>query len=75
MGYRGTSLTRNSLPSGPYSRTMPRAPWWSQGWGLLPTSEVPLYCGGALASGEGTTEMVLKALTFKMAQTKARNRS
>ena len=24
----GTSLTRNSNPLGPYSRTMPRALWW-----------------------------------------------
>jgi len=27
--YRGTSLIRNSAPLGPYSRTMPRALWWS----------------------------------------------
>jgi hypothetical protein len=27
--YRGSSLIRNSLPLGPYSRTMPRALWWS----------------------------------------------
>ena len=27
--YRGTSLVRNSLPLGPYSRTMPRALWCS----------------------------------------------
>ena len=27
--YRGTSLTRNSVPLGPYIRTMPRALWWS----------------------------------------------
>ena len=26
--YRGTSLIRNSPLVGPYSRTMPRAPWW-----------------------------------------------
>jgi len=25
LGYRGTSLIRNRLPLGPYSRTMPRA--------------------------------------------------
>ena len=27
--YRGTSLIRNSAPLGPYSRSMPRALWWS----------------------------------------------
>ena len=27
--YRGSSLIRNSALLGPYSRTMPRAPWWS----------------------------------------------
>ena len=27
--YRGTSLIRNCPPLGPYSRTMPRALWWS----------------------------------------------
>ena len=27
--YRGTSLRRNSGPLGTYSRTMPRALWWS----------------------------------------------
>ena len=26
--YRGTSLTRRSLPLGPYSNPMPRALWW-----------------------------------------------
>jgi len=26
--YRGTLLTRNSTPLGPYSRTMHRALWW-----------------------------------------------
>ena len=31
--YRGTSLTRNSPPLGPYSRTKPRALWWSKGGG------------------------------------------
>jgi hypothetical protein len=31
--YRGTSLIRNSAPLGPYSRTMPRALWWSYGGG------------------------------------------
>jgi len=29
--YRGTSLIRNRAPPGPYSRTMPRALWKSQG--------------------------------------------
>ena len=27
--YRGTSLIKTSAPPGPYSRTMPRALWWS----------------------------------------------
>ena len=27
--YRGTSLIRNSAPLGTYSRTVPRALWWS----------------------------------------------
>ena len=31
--YRGTSLIRNCPPLGPYSRTMPRALWKSQGGG------------------------------------------
>ena len=26
---RGTTLIRNSLPLGPYSRTMPMVLWWS----------------------------------------------
>ena len=29
LGYRGTSLIRNSAPLGPYSRTLPRALRWS----------------------------------------------
>ena len=29
MHYRGTSLIRNRVPLGPYSRTMPRLLWWS----------------------------------------------
>jgi len=29
VAYRGTSLIRNNAPLGPYSRTMPRALWWS----------------------------------------------
>jgi hypothetical protein len=29
MDYRGNSLIRNIAPIGPYSRTMPRALWWS----------------------------------------------
>ena len=39
---RGTSLNKNSAPPGPYSRNMPRAPWWSQRGGLFLMSEVPL---------------------------------
>ena len=33
---------RNNAPLGPHSRTMPMAPWWSQGRGLFLTSEVLL---------------------------------
>ncbi|KAJ1473209.1 hypothetical protein T484DRAFT_3365307 [Baffinella frigidus] len=40
--YRGTSLMRNRLPVGPYSRTMPRVLWWSWGGGQFLMSEVPL---------------------------------
>ena len=40
---RGTSLIRTSAPLGPYSRTMPRALWWSRGGALFLLSEVPLF--------------------------------
>jgi len=33
MSYMGTSLIRNRLPLGPYSRPLPRALWWSRGGG------------------------------------------
>ena len=42
--YRSTSLIRNSSPLGPFSRTVPRALWWSLGGALCMMSEVPLYC-------------------------------
>ena len=42
LDYRGTSLIRNCRPLGPYSRTMPRALWGSQGDGCFLMSEVPL---------------------------------
>ena len=42
-GYRGTSLTRNSALLGPYSRTLHRAIWGSQGGGRFRMSKVPLY--------------------------------
>ena len=41
--YRGTSLKRNRRRLGPYSRTMPRALWWSYGGGLFLMSKAPLY--------------------------------
>ena len=41
--YRGTSLIRNCLLVGPYSRTMPRALWWSKGGLQFLMSDVPLY--------------------------------
>ena len=43
--YRGTSLIRNSAPLGHYSRSLPRALWWSKGGGVFLMSEVPLYSG------------------------------
>ena len=43
VSYRGTSLIRNCLPLGPYSRAMPRALWWFLGGGAFLMSEVPLY--------------------------------
>ena len=39
--YMGPSLIRNRHPVGPYSRTMPRALWWSWGGGMFLMSEVP----------------------------------
>ena len=48
--YRGTSLIRNSAPVGPYSRTIPRALWWSQGVEPFLMSEAPLYSRLSLAS-------------------------
>ena len=33
--YRGTLQIKNSAPPGPYSRTMPRALWWSYGGGAV----------------------------------------
>ena len=41
--YRGTSLIRNRLLPGPYSRTMPRALWCSWGGGRFFISQIPLY--------------------------------
>jgi len=41
--YRGTSLIRKSAPLGPYSRSIPRALWWSWGGGGGLLSEVPLH--------------------------------
>jgi len=34
---------RQSLPLGPYSRTMPRTVWWSQEMGVFLPSDVTLY--------------------------------
>ena len=44
--YTGALLMRNSAPLEPYTRTMPRALWWSQGGVLFLMSEVPLYTSG-----------------------------
>ena len=41
--HRGTSLIKNCLPPGPYSRPMPRALRWSEGEGQFLVSEVLLY--------------------------------
>ena len=41
--YRGTSLTRNNPPVGPYSRVLPRALRWSMGGGQFLMGEEPLY--------------------------------
>ena len=46
--YRGTSLMRNSLPLGPYSRPVPRNLWWSWEGGLFRVSEVTLKVGRPL---------------------------
>ena len=42
MHYRGTWFVRDCLPTGPYSRTMSRALWWSSGGGRFLMNEVPL---------------------------------
>ena len=52
MGYMGTSLIRNLLPQEPYSRSIPRAIWWSLGGGLFLMSEVPVGLG-AMGYGLG----------------------
>ena len=44
--YRGTLLTRNRAPLGPFSRIMPGALWWPYGGGLFLMSEVPLQWSG-----------------------------
>ena len=41
--YGGTSLIRQRLPLGPYSRHIPRVLWGSKRGGLCLMSEVPLY--------------------------------
>jgi len=53
--YRGTSLTRNSAPLGPYSMNMPGALWWSWGGGLFRMSEVTLYTDSVCRTDMGTT--------------------
>ena len=44
--YRGTSLIRKCFPLGPYSRTVPRALWWSYGGGPAEARE-----GGEFRTG------------------------
>ena len=41
---RGTSLIRNRLPSGPYSKALLRALWKSSGGGRFLVNEVPGVC-------------------------------
>ena len=63
-----TSLIRNSDPLGPYSRTIPRVLWWSQGGELFLMSEVPLYRTLARAHNEwraGPGEVVGTTKTVK----------
>ena len=48
--YRGTSLTRKRLALETYSRSMPRALWWSKGGGLFLMSEVTLDTTTSLRS-------------------------
>ena len=54
--YRGTSLIRDSPLLGPYSRPMPRAPWWSQGGGQFLASKLPLYSPEGLFVGNPRRE-------------------
>ena len=42
---KGTSLIRNNHYLGPYSRTVPRALWWSHAGARFLVSEVPLQDG------------------------------
>ena len=64
--YRGTSLIRNTPLLGPYSRTIPRVLWRSQGGGLFLMSEVPLYTGaGRVVRG---AERVLAGVLALLAQ-------
>ena len=61
--YRGTSLIRSSAPLGPYSRTMPRALWWSwfskalgfrvQGSGFSQCSVCRVQGSGCRVQGSG----------------------
>ena len=66
--YRGTSLTRNSAPTGPYSRIMhgadgPREGWWFLGGGLFLVTEVLLYL---LLSTASVLTLVLRLLTSSL---------
>ena len=40
---QGYLTHKKQRPLSPYSRTMPKALWWSQGEGLFPMSELPLH--------------------------------
>jgi len=66
--YRGTSLIRNRLPLGPYSRTMPRALGGASGGLRFLTSEVPLSLGYfGRAEGDGRVRVDHHSLSVDFA--------
>ena len=51
--YRSTSLIRNTPLLGPYSRTMPRVLWWSEGGGAVSHERgTPVHLDKSLISGQ-----------------------
>ena len=51
--YRGTSLIRQRIPSGPNRRPTPRVLWWSEGGRCFLISEGPLYGASRVPSERG----------------------